>query len=111
MTAGRRRVARRVSRCASQVAGPLCVAGRAFLYEFLYRRADIEDVVTAHLLAMQMAPTIDFGRYIISATTPFTRDGLRELRTDAPSLGTSRRFQGLPCAVRTKVTNPSTTAR
>jgi UDP-glucose 4-epimerase len=54
--------------------------------EFLYRRADIEDVVTAHLLAMQMAPAIGFGRYIISATTPLTRDDLRELRTDAPSV-------------------------
>jgi UDP-glucose 4-epimerase len=54
--------------------------------EFLYRRADIEDVVSAHLLAMQMAPTIGFGRYIISATTPFTHDDLQELRTDAPSV-------------------------
>jgi UDP-glucose 4-epimerase len=34
---------------------------------------------------MQMAPTIGFGRCIISATTPFTQDELRELRTDAPS--------------------------
>jgi hypothetical protein len=37
--------------------------------ELLYRRADIEDVVSAHMLAMQMAPTIGFGLYIISATT------------------------------------------
>jgi len=54
--------------------------------EFLYRRADIEDVVSAHLSAIQMAPTIGFGRYIVSATTPFTRDDLHELRTDAPSV-------------------------
>jgi UDP-glucose 4-epimerase len=54
--------------------------------EILYRRADIEDVVSAHLLAMQKAPTIGFGRYIISATTPFTRDDLQELRTDAPAV-------------------------
>jgi UDP-glucose 4-epimerase len=54
--------------------------------ELLYRRADIEDVVSAHMLAMQMAPTIGFGRYIISATTPFTRDDLNELRKDAPSV-------------------------
>jgi len=54
--------------------------------EFLYRRADIEDVVSAHLLAMQKAFTIGFGRYIISATSPFTRDDLRELRTDAPAV-------------------------
>jgi UDP-glucose 4-epimerase len=54
--------------------------------ELLYRRADIEDVVSAHMLAMQMAPTIGFGRYIISATTPFTRDDLDELRKDAPAV-------------------------
>jgi UDP-glucose 4-epimerase len=54
--------------------------------ELLYRRADIEDVVAAHMLAMQMAPTIGFGRYIISATTPFARDDLHELRTDAASV-------------------------
>jgi len=53
--------------------------------ELLHRRADIEDVVGAHMLAMQMAPTIGFGRYIISATTPFTRDDLDELRRDAPA--------------------------
>jgi nucleoside-diphosphate-sugar epimerase len=54
--------------------------------EFLYRRADIEDVVGAHLLAMQKAPTIGFGRYIISATTPFTPEDRRDLRSDAPAV-------------------------
>jgi UDP-glucose 4-epimerase len=52
--------------------------------ELLYRRVDIEDVVTAHLLALERAEAIGFGRYIISATTPFTRDDLQELRVDAP---------------------------
>jgi UDP-glucose 4-epimerase len=51
--------------------------------EFLYRRVDIEDVVHAHLLAMEKAPAIGFGRYIISATTPFTRDDLFDLRANA----------------------------
>jgi len=50
--------------------------------ELLYRRGDIEDMATAHLLALAKAPGIGFGRYIISATTPFTRDDLKELRTD-----------------------------
>jgi UDP-glucose 4-epimerase len=50
--------------------------------ELLYRRADIEDVVTAHLLAMSRAPSLGFGRFIISATTAFARDDLRELRDD-----------------------------
>ena len=51
--------------------------------EFLYRRADIEDVVAAHLLALEKAHALGFGRYIVSATTPFTRDDARELRTNA----------------------------
>ena len=35
---------------------------------------------------MQAAPMIGFGRYIISATTRFTRGDLHELRHDAPSV-------------------------
>jgi UDP-glucose 4-epimerase len=58
--------------------------------EFLYRRADIEDIVSAHLLAMENAASIGFGRYIISATTPFTPDDLQQLRVDAPA--TVRRY-------------------
>jgi UDP-glucose 4-epimerase len=54
--------------------------------ELLYRRVDLEDVVSAHRLALQRAPEIGFGRYIISATTPFTRDDLAELRADAPAV-------------------------
>jgi UDP-glucose 4-epimerase len=54
--------------------------------EFLYRRADIEDVVNAHLLALERVHAIRFGRYIVSATTPFTRDDLQELRTDADAV-------------------------
>jgi UDP-glucose 4-epimerase len=53
--------------------------------ELLYRRVDLEDAVTAHQRALDRAPAIGFGRYIISATTPFTRDDLTELRTDAPA--------------------------
>src|SRR5262245_4258439 len=54
--------------------------------EFLYRRADIEDVVSAHLLAIEKAPVIGFGRYIISATTPFAPGDLPMLRTNAPAV-------------------------
>jgi UDP-glucose 4-epimerase len=54
--------------------------------EFLYRRSDIADVVSAHLLAMEQAPKIGFCRYIISATTPFTRGDLDELRRNVPSV-------------------------
>lgn len=52
--------------------------------EFLYRRVEIADVVEGHLLAMKAAASIGFGRYIISATTPFTQNDLIELRTNAP---------------------------
>lgn len=54
--------------------------------EFLYRRADIEDVVAAHLLAMEKARAREFGRFIISASTPFTPDDLGELRANAPAV-------------------------
>jgi len=56
------------------------------LNEFLYRRVDIEDVVSAHLAALEKARQIGFGRYIISATSPFTRDDMAGLNTDAPSV-------------------------
>jgi len=54
--------------------------------ELLYRRVDIEDVVSAHLLALERAPAIGFGRYIISATSPVTRDDLAAIRHDLPSV-------------------------
>jgi len=43
-------------------------------------------VVDAHLLAIRRAAEIGFARYIISATTPFSRDDLRELRLDAAAV-------------------------
>lgn len=39
--------------------------------ELLFRRADIADIVDAHVLALQKAPSLEFNRFIISATTPF----------------------------------------
>jgi len=51
--------------------------------ELLHRRADLEDIVSAHLLAMAQAPAIGFRRYIISATTPFRREDLGALRQSA----------------------------
>jgi UDP-glucose 4-epimerase len=61
--------------------------------EYLFRRVDIEDVVSAHVLAANRAPAIGFCRYIISATTPFLPDDLRDLRTDGP-LVVRRRVPG-----------------
>jgi UDP-glucose 4-epimerase len=54
--------------------------------ELLYRRVDLEDVVSAHLIALERAPAIGFGRYIISATSPFTPDDMLAIRTDLPSV-------------------------
>ena len=54
--------------------------------EYLYRRVDIEDVVTAQLLAAEKAKAIGFGRYIISATPPFSTTDLQALRDNAPAV-------------------------
>jgi nucleoside-diphosphate-sugar epimerase len=54
--------------------------------ELLYRRVDVQDIVTAVERALERAPAIGFARYIISATTPFTRDDLMAIRTDLPSV-------------------------
>jgi nucleoside-diphosphate-sugar epimerase len=54
--------------------------------ELLYRRVDIEDVVSAHRRALERAPEIGFGRYVISATTPFTPDELTAVRDDLPAV-------------------------
>jgi len=59
--------------------------------ELLYRRADIADVAEAHLLAVARAPALGFGRYIVSATTPFGPEDLPELRRDAAAV-VARRF-------------------
>jgi UDP-glucose 4-epimerase len=54
--------------------------------ELLYRRVDIEDVVEAHFAAAARAKAIGFGRYIVSAATPFEPQDLAELRADAPAV-------------------------
>ena len=50
---------------------PRCLPETAQTNELLYRRLDIADAVSAHLLAVASAPEIGFARYIISATSPF----------------------------------------
>jgi len=54
--------------------------------EYLYRRVDLADAVDAHLRALERAPAIGFGRYIVTATTPFEERHLRGLREDAPGI-------------------------
>lgn len=65
----------------------------AKLNELAFRRVDIEDAVSAHLLAMEKAREIGFGRYIISATTPFQPEDLVELRANAAGV-LARRVAG-----------------
>ncbi len=52
--------------------------------EYLHRRVEIADVVSAHLLASKHASAIGFRKYIVSATSPFLPDDLTELHVDAP---------------------------
>jgi nucleoside-diphosphate-sugar epimerase len=51
--------------------------------ELLYRRLTVEDAARAHLAALDAAPRIGFGTYIVSAPTPFQRDEVEELKRDA----------------------------
>lgn len=54
--------------------------------ELLYRRLDIADAVSAHLLAASRAPDIGFARYIVSATSPFEPRHLSALARDAAAV-------------------------
>ncbi|MDD1521792.1 MULTISPECIES: NAD-dependent epimerase/dehydratase family protein [Bradyrhizobium] len=54
--------------------------------ELLYRRLDIADAVSAHLLAVERAPGIGFARYIVSATSPFEQRHLGSLARDAAAV-------------------------
>ncbi|XWN33930.1 MAG: NAD(P)-dependent oxidoreductase [Devosia sp.] len=66
----------------------------AKLNELTYRRVELEDAANAALLAAERAPAIGFDRYIISATTPFRREDVADLRTDAPAV-LSKRVPGM----------------
>ena len=43
-------------------------------------------MVSAHLAAAERASKLGFGKYIISATTPFQREDLRELNSNAVAI-------------------------
>jgi nucleoside-diphosphate-sugar epimerase len=58
----------------------------AKLNELLYRRVDLQDVVEAHLLALERLSAIGFARYIVSATTPFRPDDMPCLRVNTPDV-------------------------
>jgi nucleoside-diphosphate-sugar epimerase len=54
--------------------------------EYLFRRVAIEDVVEAHLAAAERAAAVGFGKYVISATTPFRPEDCAGLRAAAPAV-------------------------
>ncbi|MCW4460334.1 NAD(P)-dependent oxidoreductase [Sphingomonas sp. BT-65] len=54
--------------------------------EFLHRRLTVEDAARAHLAALEKAPAIGFGAYIVSAPTPFARADAAELKHDAAAV-------------------------
>jgi len=54
--------------------------------EYLYRRVDIADIVSAHMLAIERAAELNFDRFIISATTPFVQSDCAELIGNAPAV-------------------------
>jgi nucleoside-diphosphate-sugar epimerase len=61
-------------------------ADNAKASEFLFRRVELEDAVTAHLAAADKATTLGFGRYIVSATSPLLPEDLVDLNTTAPAV-------------------------
>ncbi len=65
--------------------------------EYLYRRVDLADAVDAHRAAIEHAGAIGFGRYIISATTPFAQSDTARLRSHAHDVVRERepRFDAL----------------
>jgi UDP-glucose 4-epimerase len=45
-------------------------------------------MVTAHVAALERAPELGFGQFIISATSPFRREDAATLAFDTPSVVT-----------------------
>ncbi|GAA0310749.1 NAD(P)-dependent oxidoreductase [Sphingomonas oligophenolica] len=54
--------------------------------ELLHRRLTVEDAAEAHLVALERAPEIGFGTFIISAPTPFVPGDVAALKIDAPGV-------------------------
>ncbi|NIJ19420.1 nucleoside-diphosphate-sugar epimerase [Sphingomonas naasensis] len=54
--------------------------------ELLHRRLTVEDAARGHLVALDRAPQIGFGTFILSAPTPFDRGECGELKRDAATV-------------------------
>jgi nucleoside-diphosphate-sugar epimerase len=51
--------------------------------EFLHRRLTVEDAAAAHLTALEWAPRLGFGAFVVSASTPFAPADAEALKADA----------------------------
>jgi UDP-glucose 4-epimerase len=54
--------------------------------EFLNRRLTVEDAAEAHLAALDKAPRLGFGTFIVSAPPPFAPEDCEELASDAAAV-------------------------
>ena len=54
--------------------------------EFLNRRLTVEDAAQAHVAALERAPEIGFGLFLVSAPTPFMRSDAEALKRDAAAV-------------------------
>jgi nucleoside-diphosphate-sugar epimerase len=54
--------------------------------ELLHRRLTVEDAAQGHLVALERAPEIGFGTFILSAPSPFAPDDVAALKADAPAM-------------------------
>ena len=54
--------------------------------EFLFRRLTVADAAESHVVALDKARELGFDTFIISATTPFSRDDCEQLIIDAPAV-------------------------
>jgi nucleoside-diphosphate-sugar epimerase len=54
--------------------------------ELLHRRLTVEDAAVAHVVALDRAPDVGFGTYILSAPTPFARADMADLKRNAPEV-------------------------
>jgi nucleoside-diphosphate-sugar epimerase len=54
--------------------------------ELLHRRLTVEDAADAHVLALERAPAIGFGLFVVSAPTPFAHADAQALKRDASAV-------------------------
>ena len=54
--------------------------------ELLHRRLTVEDAAEGHKVALERAPEIGFGTFILSASTPFAPEDVAALKVDAPGV-------------------------